>query len=361
MAKQEFKFLEACRTMVPAASWEVIEARQKSHDKLYPLIQTMGKVYDLCRLVFQISFDRAALVEWFEKTVKEFDVQFSIELDKAEAGRIAALLLRDLISRDSIQSAFAVLISSYCGKRAPVGGNELLIAARDAIIEAGKKRRVVLADKKIASPAGKDLKAELEAIQSNPAGPTVSAGLNALSADVRDCAAKLATSSYEAFQSLRNDAIRMAEELDMLWWHVGDWSELLDKPRGNVPEKALGVVSGAELGSLVRQVPGPYGTYGILRRTVGKTADQKTNLKSVIDAMDGADLTRMACTLPESAMSLFPVHAAIKLATERGPGNWNKAFDQAVPDIQELEVSNYELAVQAFRERVLIDVGGFEQ
>ncbi|MGD0023829.1 MAG: GTPase-associated system all-helical protein GASH, partial [Xanthobacteraceae bacterium] len=248
MAKQEFKFLEAYRTMVPTASRDVVDARQKSHDKLYPQIKTMERVYDLCRLAFELPYDSAALADWFEKPVKEFDVQFSIELDKAEAGRIAALLLRDIISRGTTHYAFAVLVSSYCGRRAPVGGSELLIAARDTTVEAGKERRVVLAHKKIAFPAGKDLKAELEAIQANFSGPTVRAGLDALAADLRDGAAKLATSSNEAFQSLNSDATRMAEELDMLWWHIGDWSELLDKPRGNVPEKAVAVVSGAELG-----------------------------------------------------------------------------------------------------------------
>lgn len=307
MAKQEFKFLEAYRMMVPAASREVIDARQKSHEKLYAIIKSMDKVYDLCRLAFQLE-GHAAAAEWFEKPVKEFDVQFSIELDKAEAGRIAALLLRDLIWRGTAHYPLAVLISSYCGKRAPAGGNELLIAAVDAIADAGRKRRVVMANKKIAFPPGKDLKGELDAIQGGLTPQTVRAGLEALAADLRAGAATLATSSDDAFQSLRNDAVRIAEELDILWWYIGDWSELLDKPRGNVLENVVPVVWGAELGGLVRQIPGPYGVYGILRRTVGKTADQTTNLKSVIDAMEGADLKCMARELPQLAMGLFPVH-----------------------------------------------------
>lgn len=361
MAKQEFKFLEAYRTMAPTANRDVVDARQKSHDKLYPLIKTMDQVYDLCRLAFRLPYDPATLTEWFEKTVKEPDVHFSIEIDKAEAGRLAALLLRDLIWRGTPNYAFAVLIASYCGTRAPEGGSELLIGARDAIVDAGKERRVILAEKKIEFPAGKDLTAELEAVQTSPVGPTVRAGLEAVVADLRDGAAQLATASAAAAQALRNDMIRMAEEIDMLWWHIGDWSELLDKPRGNVPEQAIAVVSGTELGGLVRQVPGPYGAYGILRRTLGNTADQKANLIRVIDTVGGADLKRMTRALPTSAMSLFPVHAAIKLAAERGTGNWAAAFDQAVADVQSIEVSIYDLAIQTFRERVMIDYGGLGQ
>lgn len=355
MAKQEFKFLDAYRTMVPAAGREVIDARQKSHDKLFSLVSKgVERCYDLCRLAFELPHE-ATLTEWFEKPVKTFDVQFSIALDKAEAGRIAALLLRDLIWRSTPHYALAVVVASYCGRRAPIGGSELVTAATEALVEAGKERRIVLADKKITLPAGKDLKAELEAISASPTGPVVKAGMEAMANELRGGAGKLATSATEAFESLKNDTARIAEEIDMLWWHIGDWSDLLDRPRESFPKQAAAVLSGTELGGLVRQLPGPYGAYGILRRTTGEVSDQKTNLKTVVEAIDAADLKRLARPLPVSVLGLFPVHEAIKLAAERGPSAWAAAFEQTAPDTLKLEVSNYELAVQSFREKMLID------
>jgi len=362
MAKQEFKFMDAYRTMVPAAGREVVDARQKSHDKLFSLVsKEIEKRYDLCRLAFQLPYDPATLTEWFEKPVKTFDVQFSTALDKAEAGRIAALLLRDLVWRGTSHYALAVVITSYCGRRVSVGGSELVTAAREALVEAGKERRIVLADKKITLPAGKDLKAELDAINASPTGPAVKAGMEAMANELRGGATRLATSASEAFESLKNDTTRMAEELDMLWWHIGDWSDLLDRPREGFPKQAAAVLSGTELGGLVRQLPGPYGAYGILRRTTGKVSDKKTNLKNVIEAIDAADLKRLARPLPVSALGLFPVHEAINLAAERGPSTWAAAFEQKAPDALGLEVSNYDLAVQSFREKMLIDFDNLGQ
>ena len=360
MAQVDFKFIETYRTLAPSASREIIEARQKGHDKLYPLFaKTMTRVYDACCLAFQLPQNSSSVGEWFEKPVKEFDPQFSIEHDKAEAGRIASLLLRDLLSRKSPQGAFAILICSYSGGRTAVDG-DLVLAAHAAVTEAARERRVVLAEKTTVAPPGKDLTPELDAIQPAFNQGTTRAAFDAVIADMRNGIAKTALSATEAHQSLRTDVIRLAEEVDMLWWHIGDWSETLGRPRTGVPQQALGIASGVELGDFVRQVPGPYGAYGILRRSLGATSDAKINLKDAVSSL-GEDVTKFAAELPQSAMPVFPVHAAMRLAAERGRDGWDTAFGQVAGDVKDFTLSHFELAVQAFRERVLIRHSGFGQ
>jgi hypothetical protein len=352
----EFKFIEAYRTMVPAASREIIDARQKGHDKLYPLFaQSMERVYEACRLAFQLPQDSTAVVEWFQKTINEFDVQFTIEIDKAEAGRIASLLLRDLVSRGSPQAAFAILVCSCCGRRTPVD-DELLVTARNAVANAARERRIVLPERKIVAAPTRDLKAELDALSAlNP--NSARAAFDAVIAETNNVIAKTAASAAEAHQSLRNDVVRLAEEVDMLWWHLGDWSETLDQPRGDLPKEAVGIVSGAELGDFVRQLPGPYGAYGILRRTLGKTSDLKAKLKDAVSSL-GDDVKKLAHALPRSAFSVFPVHAAMRLAADNAQSGWTAAFDQVAGDVKDFDLNYFELAVQTFRERVLIKYGG---
>jgi len=358
--KEQFKFLDAYRLMVPSAASELIEARRKSHDKILPLAsKDFKKVYDLCRLAFRLPNDTANFAEWFELPVKEFDVRFSIAIDSAETARISALLLRDLISRGTAHYSLLVLATSYCGRRAPEGGGALLKEAQIATVYAGKELAVVLAEKKVAVPAGKDLKTEFEAMAASFVAATAQAAMTILVNDVRGGMAKLATSANEAMTSLRNDAVRLADEVDMLWWHIGDWSDLLEKSRESLGAQATAIASGVELGSLVRQVPGPYGAYGILRRTTGKNSNEKTTLKKSIAAIDSTDLKLLARQLPTSALSIFPVHAALKLATENNAGAWATEFERQVPEVVDIEVSNYELAVQAFRERVTIEFGEF--
>src|SRR4051794_36158484 len=96
---KKFDFVEMYRKTQPTAAQELVEARQKSHDKLNPLVKTMGNVYELCRLAFDVPQDIASLTEWFQSPIKEFDPRFSVAIDKAEAARIASLLLRDLMNR----------------------------------------------------------------------------------------------------------------------------------------------------------------------------------------------------------------------------------------------------------------------
>lgn len=357
MAKKEFKFLEAYRTRASAASRDVVEARLKAHRKLYPLVKDMEKLYDLCRISFRLPFDRDA-VAWFEETIREEDSHFSLDIDKAEASLVATLVLRDCISNDDAECPLACLAVSYCGKREPGDGGSLLTEARDALDAAGNGRRIIFAEKKIALPAGKDLKAELDAVEGTFQAPTVHAAFKAISSDSRDSTGSLAASVNDAIASLNSDSSRLAEEVDMLWWYIGDWSEPLGKPRSALEPAATAVTSAAELGDLVREVPGPHGVYGILRRALGPAGNAKTSLQASIKQIAADDLSRLVRPLTSAAQSLFPVQAAINLVAERGVNDCVGPLNLLLGDVPAMEISYYELAVQMFRERVLIGYGG---
>lgn len=356
MAARKFNFVEAYRTMRPDASREIVEARQKSHDKLSPLCRAeMPKAYQTCRLAFQIPQDVAAL-EWFEKSVKEFDPQFVVSIDKAEAGRIASLLLGDLIDQGSSTVALAVLASSYCGQRRALD-IDLLGLARDGIGIASKNRRVSAAKKKIVAPSPTELKPQLDAIQREFIEANVRSAIQAVLTDVRAGTSGVAASAADAHDSLRRDVALLAEEVDMLWWFVGDWIELLDKPRSSLPTGAAAIAAGAQLGDMVRQIPGPYGAYGILSKAVAQ--DTKINLHAAIASLEEADLEKLALELPESAVGMFLVHGALQ-ASASTSGKGAEAIAQA-KEITEIPVTPYELAVQTLRERILIEFGGLEQ
>jgi len=360
MAKKEFKFLEAYRTAAPAASREVLEARQKAHDKLYPQIKSMEKIYELCRISFGLPFDSDAVAEWFEKSIKGEDNLFSLTIDKAEASLLATLVLRDCIWRGGIQCSLACLVASYSGRRVPGDGGAALSEARTAIDVAGVGRRVVLANKSIEMPKAQDLKAHFEAMQNEFQALKVRAAIEAAVTDVRTGATKVATTAQDAFSNLNGDARRLAEEVDMLWWHIGDWSELLECPRSGLGQAEVALVSAIELGDLVRSIPGPHGSYGLLRRALGVSGEARTSLKESLESIETTRLVRLVKPLPEKARTLFPVQASINLAAERGTKDWTGPIVELLGDIPTAEISQFELAIQAFRERTLIGFGGLE-
>lgn len=51
----EFDFIQSYRDLDEGASRNVVEARQKSFEKLSSSIDNMGQIYDLCRLAYQVE------------------------------------------------------------------------------------------------------------------------------------------------------------------------------------------------------------------------------------------------------------------------------------------------------------------
>ncbi len=144
----------------------------------------------------------------------------------------------------------------------------------------------------------------------------------------------------------------------MLWWCIGDWHELLDKPRTETAAGLKMVVSGIELGAMVRQLPGPYGAHGILRRISGAKAGGKSSLRAAIKSLSQEEARKLSKDIPQTFIPLFPVHAAIQFVTQFGPATWEAEFTNVVPNIAVAEMSPFELGIQAFRERALIGHGG---
>jgi hypothetical protein len=158
--------------------------------------------------------------------------------------------------------------------------------------------------------------------------------------------------------SARSDIARLAEEVDMLWWCIGDWHELLDKARAETAAGLKMVVSGIELGAPVRQLPGPYGAHGILRRISGAEADAKSSLKAAIRHLSQEDARKLVTDIPVDSKRLLPIHAAIQSVAQFGPVTWEAEFAKVAPDIAAAKMSPFELGIQAFRERALLGYGG---
>ena len=94
-------------------------------------------------------------------------------------------------------------------------------------------------------------------------GNIAKAAIDAAMASTDAAVKALSDSVRVPMDSARGDIVRLAEEVDMLWWCIGDWHELLDKPRTETAAGLRMVVSGIELGAMVRKLPGPYGAHGI--------------------------------------------------------------------------------------------------
>ena len=129
-----FSFIDAYRALQPAASREVVAVRELSHGEILKQIKLATHVLDLCRLAFCMTIPtQSELTTFFVAEICKGDPQFSLEHDRAEAGRIAALLLADRLAQGSAQDAIAVLATSYAGQRASADEDRLTKLAGECL------------------------------------------------------------------------------------------------------------------------------------------------------------------------------------------------------------------------------------
>ncbi len=356
----EFDFIQSYRDLDPNASRDLIVARQKAHEQLDASIKNMEQVYDLCRLAFLLEPHPAMVTEWFEKPIRGLDPHFLVSKDKVDAGRIAALLLRHRITRAGSHVPLAVLSASFCGRRHSADGDALTKEANEAFTAAVRNHRTFAAAKPVAAPKFKAITAELDSVAAqNPLpGAAARGAIEAAAQAGENAVTALANSVETSLSSARGDVVRLAEEVDMLWWHIGDWHELVGKSRSGASAETKMLASGIELGAFVRQLPGPYGAYGILRRISGSDADAKTTLCAAVKSLSEDDARKLSQSVPSSSKSLFPIHAAIQSVAERGAAGWESEFVKTVPGVADVEMSFFDLGIQAYRERALMNHGG---
>ena len=207
----------------------------------------------------------------------------------------------------------------------------------------------------VAYPKAADRSSLVNALDPAISGPAVKAILEAIIADGRAGGDGLARATTTVLQALFIENQRLAEEVDLLWWHIGDWSECLGRPIGQVPEPGRGLIAGADLATIIRVLPGPYGTTGILRRSLGEDADQSMTLREAVEALEPDDLKRAyrSCTDAD----ILPVHTAVQLYIDRGRSALGPAFQKACGVSSEVPLSRYKIALQAFWEGSLVKHG----
>jgi hypothetical protein len=343
---QNFNFIEAYKLLRPTVERSVVDARNEGFTKILESI-TWENIVDLTRLAFNLPYDPQVYIDWFQAPLQNADPHFFVAQDASEAGRVATLVLRHFISANNATAALIVLAASYAGKRAAFDNGELVAQSRDLIAASAKTGGMKAPSRDIGLRKAGDVSKQKNEMTATHDPPHVAAFVEAVTQDLRGGIEAAVTALSETYKALRDDNLRLAEETDMLWWHVGDWSNILDIPRTSLPKKSIGLVSGIDLGAMVSISPGPYGVYGILKQSLGSTGNQTVLLTEAVAGLEPAQIARLA---PVGAPDVFPVLTALRLAA--AGGDWVAAFKVEVPDAAEMELTPLELAIQAFRERV---------
>ncbi|AZO30808.1 GTPase-associated system all-helical protein GASH [Mesorhizobium sp. M1B.F.Ca.ET.045.04.1.1] len=350
----EFDFVEEYRKLQPLAERDIVTARNAAFTKAKTdAEEKTSRVLDLAYFAFGLPHRQGEDAEtWFLDVLRTDDSTFSLQQDSEEAARIAALVLRSRLIAKYPGTAVSVHAAAFAGKRSTVDNHALSLAAKQTLHDLVRKRGIPIDTPKI---VGGKVAGVADLIKKYSTEGTDSTDVEVFDAIAKDYNAQikqLLTSGNNVIEKMWSENRRLAEEVDLLWWHLGQQSFLLDLPLESVPAAARPIVIGADLAAMVSSLPGPYGVYGIARRALGADADKAIKLSEGIKAIDPKFTDLVAKSTSDYAVA--PVHGALAETLLEETPVLASQFKKKTNLSYDVKLTALELAIQTYHEALLL-------
>ena len=151
----------------------------------------------------------------------------------------------------------------------------------------------------------------------------------------------------------------LREEVSILWWHIGGFSRILDKPFTELEPSLAVVMAGLDIADLTRTLAGPAAAPAILERTIRMLPPKSVKKVSVAEAVNAFPEESLGVLeLPDNLRSnsdIFPVLAGFMKKQEIGDSPaWEAGYAKAVHLEPSIEISPLALSMQVYREKALL-------
>lgn len=314
---------------------------------------------DLTRLYFGLTVPRGT--EWFQEAFGETDPSFSLYDNQREVAVLASGLLSAAIADDETSAALAPLTTAAAGLRQPTVRPELLDEAQHVVsAKAIKDRQRARSNpEQIKRPPDSSVPTETALLAEAPNWGKAVTLLKQVSDEAHKATTNLANQTYWVTRPLAADIADLREEVEMLWWHIGGWSRVLERPFADLEPALAAVMAGLDLADLSRTPTGPAAAPAILQRTI--TAGRKTKatmqaIRGAVDALPQDAFERLSLgDALASVPDVCPVLTAFAKAGEIGSGTaWHGAYTKATSLDPGATFQPLDLAMQVYRERQLL-------
>jgi hypothetical protein len=352
-----FDFENNYRKLQASADRKIITARGFAHRKAQKeLSKDRDKIVDVALLAFDIPATGDRAPTWLETIVNEKDPHFSLERDRNEARIIATILLAEMI-HDGYQGTPALVMTGSLGGRRQTPDQEAIVfAARSLLASLGRNRGLPF-NARLARPAWRDVSKALTAAKAGDA-TSLHAAIEAVANEAKDVETRLIETFNKTLNQLTTENRRLAEEVDLLWWRMSRWSYLLDRRLSEIDERALPFVAGTDVATMINVLPGPHGALGVIRDILGTAADERQTLKSTFETIPAADRASLLKDVKPDVQPIASLSAGLQLYEDDSiaaslPAIFRKKTGVSI----DTEMTRYQIAVQAFYERMLIKSG----
>lgn len=348
----DFDFVTEYRILQPLQSREIIEARRASFVKLKTILkENSNRIADLAHFAYKIPhMTQSDADSWLEETLRVDDNTFAINQDREEAAIIAALVLRERLSVNVTATPVVVHAASFVGKRPTPDKGALSAAARHRVQELVRRRGASTRRTKVSHANVAAITPLIENFRNVGDAATQIAVFEGINADYNAQVAQVVKTANQAIEAVFNENRRLSEEVDLLWWHLGHYSILLDRPLSEVPELVRPIVIGMDIAEMVNLLPGPFGVYGIMQKALGEQASKQLKLSEAIKALNHS-FDGLVGSIEN--YGLAPIHAACAEVLLDGVAISATQFKRKTGLNFDLKLTAFELAMQAYHERML--------
>lgn len=316
----------------------------------------------LMRLAFKSRQPAAAApLQKIREAFRSADATFEMQGNGRElqvlAGASLATLMHDG-GGNGAEAALAVTTASLLGARKPDLPFDLSVLAESAIeqIAEAQGTRPNLASHANTDPPKFDFEKSAAKVRAEWNQEAVAQGFIMAAESMRAAMTVMARRQANAVNALDTFLRVQDEELQMLWWLIGQRSVDLDCSFEEVPAAAQPLVFGKELSDRTQFLPGPPSMKGLLSRA-GLRERKKVTVSDAINAAD-ADWLRKFMPEAEPSPVSTPLHYAIKRQLETGPGDaWIAGWAAAVGVPGGLSLPALTLGNLFYRERLLLLFG----
>jgi hypothetical protein len=301
----------------------------------------------------------------FERRFFDNDKSFTMVDNKRELAVLASCLLEAAVEDGNVAAGLAPVVASVAGNRKPVYRPELIDELTDQLSSLAviQRHRGDLDAKSIRLPA--DSKFSVKADNIIEDSEALIIALAALHDRPKTLTTNLANQTFSVLSPLIKQFHDLREEVDLLWWHIGGWNRVLEKPFSELDVALASALAGFDMAQLTSSPPGGVAAPAILQRTIdfgrsgrtGKTSNRKVvTIKEAVDAFPSdrfqdLKLSEKLDDTPDICVVLSAYRKAATIGT--GPA-WYGASEKASGISAETKFSPLELAMQVYREAMLL-------
>ncbi len=354
-----FDFADAFREFHPSAERSLVEARVAALTKLSTEArESVGKIIGLTKIAYDIPpTDGDDSGEWLQATIREKEAGFSLTRDREDAKIMGAIVLDSILQAGNFERVATLLMAaSFAGQRHAPGDGKLELFARDVFLESARKRGLKF-NARVSKGRWRETTKAISSIAPTFDAATVQVAIETVATEAKAAETRAIDKFNAALEQLTAENVRLAEEVDLLWWHLGGWSYILESRLDSIEAKSLPFVIGSDVAQMVNSIPGPHGALGIIRKALGASANDKQTVEATLKSVEPDDRAKLLVETKGKDVVASLNHGLVLLDDEATAGSFARTFKKHTAVSSDAELTRFEIAAQAYFERLFIKSG----